>query len=86
MKKKFTGSLRLVLKKGSGRLPRLNITSIEPTLATLDPCERFSDAHLSLPDRFHLSATKNKPTFKGIRDIVITARPLISGYFFRHDT
>jgi hypothetical protein len=86
MKKKFTGSLGLVLKKGSSRLPRLNITSIEPTLATVDPCERFSDAHLSFAYRFDLSATKNKSGFKGVRDIIITTRPLISGHFFRHDT
>jgi hypothetical protein len=86
MKKKFTGSLGLVLKKGSSRLPWLNITSVKPTLATLDPCERFSDAHLSFPYRFDLSATKNKSAFKCVRDIIITTRPLVSGYFFRHDT
>jgi hypothetical protein len=86
MKKKFTGALCLVLKKGSRGLPRLNITSIEPTLATLNPGERFRDTHLSFPDRFHLSATEDESSFKGVRDIIITTRPLISGYFFRHDT
>jgi hypothetical protein len=86
MKEQFTGSLRLVLKKGTSCLPRLNVTSIEPTLASLNSSERFSDTHLPFPNRFHLSAAKDKSRFKGIRDIVITPRPFVGGYLFRHDT
>lgn len=80
MEKNFARALGSVLEELPCRLPGLNVTTVEPSLITLDADEGVTNVDLAFANGFDLGPNKNDTCFKGVADEIIPA-----GFFIRRN-